>query len=90
MSGDVVADKLRLPGFVPFLKHQRHTWQLCLCDQYLAFNSETTQLGKPRKKEPLLRSVVAVQDLTVELATACARNQVSTPENPEGSSACPR
>src|SRR5271157_6634908 len=76
MNGGVVADRLRPPGFVPFPKHQRHTWQLWFVRSPTLWRSipETTQLpAGHEKKTAERRSVVAAQDLTAELATACVQ-----------------
>src|SRR5271166_2669003 len=76
MIGGAVADTLRPPPFVPFLKHQRHTWQLWFVRSPTPWRliPETTQLPAGReKKTAARRSVVAAPDPTVELAAACAR-----------------
>src|SRR5208337_2310901 len=76
MSGGVVADRLRPPVFVPFPKHQRHTWRLWFVRSPTLWHliPETTQLPVGREKKTAeRRSVAAAQDLTAELATACAR-----------------
>src|SRR2546421_1155117 len=81
MSGGVVADRFRPPVFVPFPKNKRHTWQLWFARFPILWRSilETTQLpANPGKKTAERRSVVACQNLTVEPATVCVRNQVST------------
>src|ERR1700740_753278 len=75
MSGGAVANKFRLPLFVPFLKNKRHTWQLWFARSPTLWRSipETTRLpANPEKRTAERRSGVAAQDPTVEPAAACA------------------